>query len=321
VFENENMTLDIIIPTYNRAQSLARTLESLFRATSPPQLDVLVTVVDNNSNDETRALVNHWQSQVPQRLNYCFERQQGRSAALNAGIRATHGSLVGFLDDDEEIDSAWYEVAYGALSDSAVDFVGGPYVPRWSRTPPDWIPQDYPGVLGTIDAGNAVVPYDSNFPGILMGGNAILRRTVFEKVGLYAVDLGRVGKRLLAGEDSDMYDRLLAAGCRGLYVPSLVIYHHIPAERMTKAYFRRWCFWRGTSEGHRYQPASNVSHVLGVPRYLFGRALRGAGRIAKRLIGAVTPPDRQFADELAIWDLMGFAWGRWHHAATNRSKK
>ena len=46
-----------------------------------------------------------------------------------------------------------------------------------------------------------------------------------------------------------MYHRLLARGARGRYVPDLVIYHHVPAARLTKRYFRRWCFWRGVSLG------------------------------------------------------------------------
>ena len=53
-----------------------------------------------------------------------------------------------------------------------------------------------------------------------MGGNAVIRRSMLEKVGPYKTWLGRTDKGLLSGEDEDMYHRLLAAGARGFTYPS-----------------------------------------------------------------------------------------------------
>jgi glycosyltransferase involved in cell wall biosynthesis len=68
-------------------------------------------------------------------VRYAFERKQGRSHALNAGITATDGELVGMVDD-EEIDCNWYRTIYSSFLDSGVDFVGGPYLPNWSVDAP-----------------------------------------------------------------------------------------------------------------------------------------------------------------------------------------
>ena len=102
------MLLDVIIPTYNRHELLARTLDSLLAAQSPPGLEVQVTVVDNNSKDATRQTVESYMEKFAGRLRYVFEVRQGRSFALNAGIESTIGDLVGMIDDDEEIDHRWY---------------------------------------------------------------------------------------------------------------------------------------------------------------------------------------------------------------------
>jgi len=83
------MQLDVIIPTYNRADLLKLTLQSLLAAEIPAGLNVQVTVVDNNSTDETHQTVSAFQSLFAGRLHYLFERKQGRSSALNAGIAAT----------------------------------------------------------------------------------------------------------------------------------------------------------------------------------------------------------------------------------------
>src|SRR5262249_44060363 len=109
------MRLDVIIPTFNRQLLLDKTLASLWRAGTPPGLAVRVTVVDNNSRDRTREVVERWQARFAGRLQYVFESQQGRSSALNAGIRATDGDLVGMIDDDEEIDAGWYARLYDAF--------------------------------------------------------------------------------------------------------------------------------------------------------------------------------------------------------------
>src|SRR2546426_2755399 len=88
------MRLDIILPTYNRHQLLTRTLDSLLTAEVPADLSVFVTVVDNNSSDATRETVETYQPKFCGRLHYVFEKKQGRSHALNAGINATDGDLV-----------------------------------------------------------------------------------------------------------------------------------------------------------------------------------------------------------------------------------
>jgi glucosyl-dolichyl phosphate glucuronosyltransferase len=316
------MILDVIIPTYNRHLMLRRTLNSLLEATVPPGLDVRVTVVDNNSVDETRATVETYAARFEGRLNYIFEGRQGRSFALNAGIEATNGDLIGMIDDDEEIDRFWYASIHSVFSRGEVDFVGGPYVPRWGAERPSWLPANYCGAIGWIDGGDRVVAFDQSYPGILMGGNAVLTRAIVRKVGYYNTNLGRNGKRLLAGEDDEMYRRLLSAGARGFYIPDLIIYHYIPPERLLKGYFRRWCFWRGVSSGvidrQRRMP---VVYFGGIPRYLLGDAARGLCKLLTGLIGkGRRQSPRAFSSELAIWDAAGFFYGKHFYRIPEPSK-
>lgn len=305
------MQLDIILPTYNRQELLKRTLDSLLAADIPPGLDVRVTVVDNNSKDETPKVVEDYQSRFAGRLNYLFEGRAGKSFALNSGIASTSGELVGMIDDDEEVDRTWFVRTHAAFSDKDIDFIGGPYVPRWGSERPEWLPTDYLGVIGWVDGGDTVRPYGAEFPGILMGGNAIIRRSTLARVGVYSTSLGPIGKLLLRGEDDDMYHRLLAAGARGFYLPDLIIHHYVPAERLTKRYFRRWCLWRGVGMGLLdRQHKQAVTYLFGVPRWLYGRAARGFVGKAKGLLRREQHPDQAFSNELAVWDLAGFFYGK-----------
>jgi glycosyltransferase involved in cell wall biosynthesis len=304
------MRLDVIVPTHNRCALLERALRSLLLTALPAGLDARVVVVDNNSVDGTRSVVERLQEGAGGRLRYFFEPRLGRSHALNTGIEHTDAALVGIIDDDEEIGATWYARILTAFAESSLDFIGGPYLPRWGANPPAWLPPDYPGAIGWITAGDRERPYDQTYPGILMGGNAVFRRATLIRISPYPTYLGRTGTRLFAGEDDEMYRRLRAIGARGMYFPDLSIHHYIPPERLTKRYYRRWCFWRAVSWSmvDRRRP-ENVTYLFGVPRYLYGKAARGFLTVLKSPVER-TPQDAVFSAELKIWDLVGFMYGR-----------
>ena len=130
------MKLDVLVATCERPRLLARMLDSLLDAPVPAGLDVHVTVVHNDTGDETRDTVAAFMPRFGGRLHYVYERRLGKSYALNAGIQATDGDLIGFLDDDEEIDVGWYAQVVHAFRDETVDFIGGRCLPRWGAVPP-----------------------------------------------------------------------------------------------------------------------------------------------------------------------------------------
>jgi glycosyltransferase involved in cell wall biosynthesis len=303
------MRLDVLIPTFNRADRLGRTLDSLLAARVPPGLTVTITVVNNNCTDHTEATVAA-RTQRDDRVRQVFARVQGRSPALNAGITATTGDLVGMVDDDEEVDASWYEVIARAFADPDLDFIGGPYVPDWESPPPDWLPLECGSVVGAVDGGDKEVPFDAQFPGVLMGGNAVIRRRVIERIGLYAQNLGRVGHRLLSGEDREFYNRLLESGARGRYLPQLIIHHFIPAERCTKRYFRKWMFWHGVSMGvlSRQDKGTGPTHLRLEP-WRFKQGAKALLTAVANTVGFRKEPSRAFRDEIFVWELVGMVYG------------
>jgi glycosyltransferase involved in cell wall biosynthesis len=310
------MTLDVILPTFNRETLLARALASLRRARVPDGLQVRVLVVDNASTDGTRALIRREAARAGSALQYAFVHTPGKPHALNAGIAATDGELVGLIDDDEEVDAGWFECIHRAFAADGPDFIGGRCLPRWEAPPPTWLGTQYRGVIGWVDPGPAPRPMDESFPGILMGGNAVVRRRLLERAGPYSTSLNRTGSRLLGCEDEDMYHRLLALGARGRYVPELRIYHFVPARRLAKRYFRQWCFWRGVSLGiiDRDRPAP-VPYLCGIPRYQIGRAARGLLHVLG-IPPAGHEPRNRFESELAMWDVAGFFYGKHFYQAS-----
>jgi glycosyltransferase involved in cell wall biosynthesis len=316
------MQLDVIVPTYNRHYLLKRALQSLLAAELPAQLNVKVTIVDNNSRDETSSAVDSFKPGFQGRLHYMFEPKPGKSYALNTGIAATSGELVGMIDDDEEIDRSWFVRIHEVFANNDVDFVGGPYVPRWGAPPPPWLPSRYSGVIGAFNLGAERRPYGADT--IMPGGNAVVRRSTLKKLMPYSTILGPHGDNYLADEDTEMYLRLIASGAKGLYLPDLIVYHYIHPERLTKPYYRHWCFHRGVSSGildrkHRKE----VPYFLGVPRYLFGRAARATLQILKTVAPVAREkenPSEKFSSELSFWDLAGFFYGKHFYRITEDFK-
>jgi glycosyltransferase involved in cell wall biosynthesis len=277
----------------------------------PAGLDVHVSVIDNRCTDDTPQVIARCAAENPGKVSLLYERRRGKSRALNAGIAATAGDLVGMIDDDEEVDKGWFRAINDAFQDESIAFVGGPYVAVWESPPPEWVPFEYLAVLGAVDNGSEPRDYGPGFPGILKGGNAVIRRRTLECVGPYAEWLGPSGAaRLLSCEDEEMYQRLVKSGARGRYLPTLVIYHHVLASRLSPEYYRRWCFWRGVSRGlmdrrHRLP----VPYLAGVPRFLYGRAARGFLKLLQHR-ATRQPWSRTFPDELSMWDLAGYFYGR-----------
>lgn len=98
------MKLNIVVPNYNRAELLARTLKSLAAATVSPNLEIVVTVVDNNSIDETPKIVENLRPRFGKiKLEYIFEPRQGKSYALDTGIERADGDILSGVDDDVAI--------------------------------------------------------------------------------------------------------------------------------------------------------------------------------------------------------------------------
>jgi hypothetical protein len=224
------------------------------------------------------------------------------------------------INDDEEIERHWFQTIYDAFADPDLDFIGGPCKPKWEIPKPAWISKEFGGIVGWVDNGPERRDYGAGFSGMLTGGNAVIRRRVFERIGLFNTNLGRTDKGLLSCEDRDLFERLLESRCKGNYLPDLAIYHHVPANRMTKAYYRRWCWGHGISLGVLAQRRkSGLPEVIGVPRWQIRRALAGLMQAVKGGMGLLDE-STAFGGELHAIELTAFVVGRHYYGFSRRSQ-
>lgn len=282
------MTFSVIIATYNRAEELVHTLRSLARLQTAAAWEVIVA--DNNSSDDTRAVVSEAATAFPVPLRYVFEGTQGKAAALNTAIREASGEILVFTDDDALVEPDWLDRAAEALDTSGGAYVGGRVYPRWESARPEWIPNRNGrmwAVIALADFGDQPREFGRGI-GWPLGVNMAVRASVFHVNGIWWDNrYDRVGNSLRGQGQREWCLRVRAAGLHGYYTPAMVVHHLVPADRLKKPYFRRWFYWYGVSRAVLYAQhgldmespdertvdCSNAPHVAGVPRYMFRSAL------------------------------------------------
>jgi glycosyltransferase involved in cell wall biosynthesis len=318
------MRFSVVIPTFNRASDLRKTLDSLSRIATTSEWEAIV--VDNNSTDDTRVAVEESVSTFPVDLRYLFEPEQGRSAALNAGILVARGEVIATTDDDVEVEPDWLDRAGEALETLDCDYVGGKVLPVWPAARPDWIP-DHGGkqwaVIAVLDYGPEPLQFFTRAHRVPIGVNMAFRKSAFDRAGLWSNRVGRKKGTLLGQEVREWMLRARAAGLRGYYIPSMVVHHMIQPDRLEKAYFRRWFYWNGVSRALMYRDAwidmqapesteldfSRVPHVFGVPRFFYRKVPREARRA---LVSAWRRQSAESFDaELWLWFFAGVLRQRW----------
>jgi glucosyl-dolichyl phosphate glucuronosyltransferase len=279
----------VLVCTFNRSAELATTLDSLKWLELEPPLMWEVIVVDNNSTDRTREVVSDHQPEFPVPLQYVFEPVQGKSHALNTGIRAARGRLIAFTDDDVRVPSDWLRTSIQPLLENGdLAYTGGPARPIWGGRRPSWLDERgrMGGAIAVKDHGTVSFIFEEERK-IPLGVNMTVRRELLERIGGFHPELGRSGHSLLGQEQADFFYRSRRAGARGLYVPEAIVAHMVPASRLNRRYFRRWWYWKGLSHARLHAlhgetelgvDLRTASHIGGVPRYLirtFARHLSG----------------------------------------------
>lgn len=300
------MDASIIVCTYNRAESLKDTLGALKAQKTISERSWEVVVVDNNSPDATRIVVEAVQADWPL-LRYEFEARQGLSYARNHGIASATGKVLLFTDDDVLPEPDWLETTLAGLEKYQAVACGGFIAPIWEVPPPAWLTERFYGFLAVRTDRTDDYPIEtaSQAP---FGANMAVYREVFVQVGLFDVNRGRKGKVLASGEDGELFDRILSAGMKAVFLGSSRVHHKVEAFRLRKSYLRRWRFQtsrnlavsRGVRGGRR---------LFNIPFYLLPQTLRA---LMRAFLGRFTAPaDEAFNREMIVWHFFGTLQGLW----------
>lgn len=309
------MDASIIVCTYNRADSLRDTLKALRAQQAPERCEWEVLVVDNNSSDHTRRVVEDEQHEWP-RLRYEFEARQGLSQARNHGIGCARGDILLFTDDDVLPEPDWLTATMSGLERYRADACGGYIAPVWENPPPDWLTERFYGFLAvrTDREDDYPITAAAQAP---FGANMAFRKHVFDQVGGFDTTRGRQGKVLASGEDGEMFERILNAGLKAVFLGRSRVHHKVEAFRTTKSYLRRW----------RLQTSRNLAVARGVPgdRRLFNVPLYLVFQFFRAVARAVAARftrsrDEAFNREMIVCHFLGTFQGLWQSRRSQNHK-
>lgn len=239
--------LTVAICTHNRADYLDKALHSLAGQTAPAsRYEVLV--IDNASTDRTPDVVRAWQ-QRDAAIRCVREERLGLSHARNRALDEARATRIAYLDDDAIAAPEWVERLLQAFETNRPTpaAVGGPVRPIWEAERPDWLPDELLGVLTVVDW-----PGDSRFLDLrrqfIVGANMAFDREQLRAVGGFDSALGRIGKKLLSGEELLLQRLLEQRGGAVYYDTGVWVWHHVSAERLHKSWFYRRVAWDGLSQ-------------------------------------------------------------------------
>jgi glycosyltransferase involved in cell wall biosynthesis len=275
-------SISVVICAYTEARwsDLTEAIASVHGQRRPPLETVIV--IDHNPDLRQRA-----ERDLAGVTVVDNAEERGLSGARNSGIRATHGDVIAFMDDDAVAQPDWLEELGAVYGSNAVMAVGGSIVPMWLRPRPTWFPEEFDWVIGCTYLG---MPTRSTIVRNVIGCNMSFRREVFDAVGGFSSDIGRLGTRPLGGEETEMCiraqrrwpDRTI------VYEPRAMVRHRVPANRGTLGYFRARCYAEGLSK-------ATISRRLGANRALATErqyAVRTLGRgIVRNLVATVRERD------------------------------
>jgi glycosyltransferase involved in cell wall biosynthesis len=274
------MRVTVAISTFNRAESLRRTLESLAAMQIPDGVDWEVIVVNNNSTDHTDAVIASFADRLPIRRE--FEGRPGKSNACNRAVDVATGDYFVWTDDDAIVGPGWlaaYVEAFRRRPEAA--FFGGPIRPRYEQPVVKWVIESE-ALLGAPfairDLGDEALPLAIEGNRLPLGVNMALRG-VEQRAYRYDPEIGPGtglgGHR--RGEEHELIERILAAGGVGYPVPAAGVEHCIGHERQTASYLMRFFAGAGDEDAYLQHIRQSVptAPLFGVPRWLWRALIQG----------------------------------------------
>lgn len=214
--------ISVVIATYNRRATLARTLATVFSQDLPAHEYEVVVVVDG-STDGTVEMLRGLRPACTLRL--VTQANRGQAAARNAGAKAALGEQILFLDDDMLCSPLLlrHHIAARGDSDSVVVFGPVPVAPESPATLTTDLVREYTdSLLDRLARQDA-----PRFPDdTMVCSNTSLARSTLMAAGGFDERFFRWF------EDIELGQRLLQTGVRFLYQPSAVAYHlHVKSAR------------------------------------------------------------------------------------------
>lgn len=296
------MFLTVALCTWNRSALLRKTLEQFTHVEPPRGFEWELIVVDNNSTDDTAAVLAEFVSRLP--LRALHEAAPGKSNAANLAVRHACGEYILWTDDDVLVAPDWiqqYFAGFQCYPDA--DVFGGRIDPWFEGIPPRWLARGFrqiAGVFAAMDLNIPAGPAPENF--FPFGANMAIRRSAHLRHA-FNPRIGPQPGSSIRGEEWMLVRELRRHGSKVVWLPNARVQHFIPSQRQTMAYVRDWFYGNGELLA-RLDPDPGLGLWFGRPLWLWREWMEYSLRAE---VGRFTSPPERWLSNLAVG---ATAWGR-----------
>ena len=191
---------------------------------------------------------------------------RGASGNRNTGAACLSTPIIAFLDDDARARPGWLSALVEPFHDPQVICAGGFVAPAWEGHEPKWFPEEFGWVVGVSHRG---LPTSKGRVRNVWSENMAVRRDVFDKVGGFRSDFGKVGG-VSRPEDTDLCIRMGKAipGAMVMFVPDAVVDHHVGQERTAFGFFLKRCYFEGRGKVELARHNEGAQDLEDEQRYL-----------------------------------------------------
>ena len=260
------MRISVCLCTWNRSRLLDQTLTKLRDVVVPPGVEWEVIVINNNSTDDTDAVLERHASHLP--LIRLHEAKPGHTHARNRGLPHASGDLILWTDDDVQVPKHWLTAAVegAARFPEAVGFAG-PILP-WFPEPPDPVLLEAFPALGNGFCGLnlGMEPRRMHEDEFAYGANMLFRASATQGL-LFDTNIGHKGNRPGSGDDLEYQRRLKQRGGTFAWLPEMSVEHYVDPSRMTLDYLTKYYYATGEADARR-EGVPTGTQLFGMPRYL-----------------------------------------------------
>ncbi len=242
------MEASIIIPTYNRRDTLKRVLNRLFNQTYPKDAYEVI-VIDDDSTDDTGVMVK--KLSAPCSLRYLWQEKKGPAAARNYGLSKAQGEVIIFVDSDIIVGSDFIEehLSYHKKHDRVI--VRAPVIRTQNRDNP-------------IGERMKLTDFSSAF---FATGNTSVKKSFLSQAGPFDEDFKEYG-----WEDLEMGERLRKLGLSVKTNKRAVGYHY--QKKLHLADLPQLCAKEEIRGGtavifYRKHPTSTVKYMTQINSFFF----------------------------------------------------
>jgi glycosyltransferase involved in cell wall biosynthesis len=262
----------VAICTWNRSALLRQTLDQFERLVQPVGVSWRLLIVDNNSTDHTRAVIDEFAGRLP--IRYVLERTQGHSHARNRVLDEVADGYVLFTDDDVLVDPGWLASFVIAIREHPeASIFGGPIDPWFISAPDPALVSAFPALArGFCGIDESIFRTSGGVP---FGANMGFRRAALAH-HRFRIDLGHSSGFQGGGEEVELIRRLLESGATSVWCAGMRLQHCVEPKRMTLDYLKRLYHDSGRKEVRLGVVRPTPPFLAGMPRWMVRKWVEAA---------------------------------------------